>query len=106
MKPGAGETVAGSIPAPTVLGDKMKNIKPYDLRYVEHKWGSYTELVDTRDGRVLGSDGGEPEDNSFCRDWKWVPVELAALESKISALKKELDTVKNQLAMFKGIGRL
>jgi hypothetical protein len=21
---------------------------------------------------VLGSDGGEPEDNLLCRDWKWV----------------------------------
>ena len=84
----------------------MITIKPYELRYVEHKWGDYTELVDTRDSRVLGVDHGEPEANTFGRDWKWVPVELAALESKISSLKQELDTVKNQLAMFKGIGTL
>ena len=37
-----------------------------------NRWDSYTELVDTKTGEVVGSDGGEPEDNSFGRDWSWV----------------------------------
>lgn len=36
-------------------------------------WGyTRTELVDTKTGEVVGWDGGEPEDNSFGRDWSWV----------------------------------
>lgn len=29
-------------------------------------------LVDTDAKAVLGNDGGEPEDQSFGRDWNWV----------------------------------
>lgn len=36
-------------------------------------------LVDTKDGRILGTDGGEPEDNTLGRDWSWVAVELNKL---------------------------
>lgn len=30
------------------------------------------------DGTVLGSDGGEPEDNTFGRDWEWIAGVIAA----------------------------
>jgi hypothetical protein len=44
------------------------------LREVKTEYGSeYVELVDTKTGEVVGSDGGEPEDNTFYRDWSWVP---------------------------------
>lgn len=35
-------------------------------------------LTVTHNGQVILeiSDGGEPEDNSFIRDWGWVPIQL------------------------------
>lgn len=35
-------------------------------------------LVITHDGKEIGfyTDGGEPEDQLFCRDWDWVPGEI------------------------------
>ena len=27
---------------------------------------------------VIGTDGGEPEDQSLVRDWRWVPIALQA----------------------------
>jgi hypothetical protein len=38
----------------------------------------YQELRVTRNGKVVRSetDGGEPEDNLFYRDWKWVAEAL------------------------------
>ena len=37
-----------------------------------------TKLVILYDGKPVTeyTDGGEPEDNSFYRDWHWVPYEL------------------------------
>ena len=47
------------------------------LREVTTEYGSeYKELVDTKTGEVVGTDGGEPEDNTFYRDWAWVPTLL------------------------------
>lgn len=34
--------------------------------------------VDHVPTELLGTDGGEPEDNSFRRDWSWVPTALLA----------------------------
>lgn len=42
----------------------------------EDKHGEPVEVLKvTHDGRLLYEerDGGEPEDQSFCRDWAWVP---------------------------------
>ena len=36
------------------------------------------EFVPGETPRLVGSDGGEPEDNSFYRDWAWVVGELNA----------------------------
>jgi hypothetical protein len=38
-------------------------------------YGEYTVLLVIRNGVVILQewDGGEPEDNSFSRDWSWVP---------------------------------
>lgn len=46
----------------------------------EGGWG--TNLVDTTTGKIVGSDGGEPEDQSFVRDWSWVPGALNAVEAE------------------------
>ena len=49
----------------------------FTLRKTKTEYGSeYVELVDTKTGEVVGSDGGEPEDNTFYRDWSWVPTLL------------------------------
>ena len=41
----------------------------------EWLWDEYNYslvLVDNKKNEVIQQDGGEPEDNSFCRDWGWV----------------------------------
>lgn len=43
---------------------------------------------------LLGSDRGEPEDNSFLRDWAWVPAELNWLAGKVTELEREMRAVK------------
>jgi len=45
-------------------------------------------LLDTLTDEVLGYDYGEPEDNSFYRDWEWVPSLLNELADEIEELKK------------------
>lgn len=35
-----------------------------------------TLKIKTEHGEETYYDGGEPEDNSFGRDWSWVPYEL------------------------------
>lgn len=45
------------------------------------RWG----VIDTADGRLVGIDGGEPEDQLLCRDWKWVVVELNLLAATLAA---------------------
>lgn len=37
------------------------------------------ETDGTRPTRLVGRDGGEPEDNLFIRDWSWVETELNRL---------------------------
>lgn len=55
-------------------------------------------LVDTTDGRELGIDGGEPEDNSFGRHWSWVPDELNALAEQLAALQRSLREAREAIA--------
>ena len=50
--------------------------------YVEAGADLYWLCVDTTDGRVLGVDGGEPEDALLVRDWKWVTRELNAVNAE------------------------
>ena len=40
--------------------------------------------------RFINSDGGEPEDQSFLRDWSWVVDELNALADKIESLELKI----------------
>jgi hypothetical protein len=46
------------------------------LDYVENEWsGEFrNELIVEHNGKVIEEhwDGGEPEDNTFSRDWSWV----------------------------------
>ena len=42
----------------------------------------------------LGADYGTPEDNSFHRDWAWVPAELNQLAAKIKELEKQLSLAR------------
>lgn len=45
----------------------------------ESRWDDRDALFEVIDGqptRLIDVDGGEPEDNSFRRDWGWVPGEL------------------------------
>lgn len=46
--------------------------------------------VDTTDGRVLGTDGGAPEDALLVRDWKWVTRELNAINAERDDAREKL----------------
>lgn len=41
------------------------------------------EFVDNAPVRILASDGGEPEDATFGRDWRWVVDELNSLAIEV-----------------------
>ena len=45
------------------------------LEYEESKWEGRYVLKIIHNGEIIDEyyDGGEPEDNSFVRDWNWVP---------------------------------
>ena len=54
----------------------------YELRPEDNGWRYVVNLYRIDDDGTeteLGSDGGEPEDQSFGRDWAWVPIELNRL---------------------------
>lgn len=54
----------------------------YELRQEDNGYRLMVHLYRVDDDgleTLLGSDGGEPEDQSFGRDWAWVPVELNRL---------------------------
>lgn len=53
-------------------------------------------LIDTETGRVVGSDGGEPEDQLLVRDWSWVVEELNALASALTVVRSERDQLRTQ----------
>lgn len=63
-------------------------------------------LVDTLTGDVVGSDGGEPEDRYFSRDWSWVPREMnrlaAELERVTFALARVVDVVTEEASKVLG----
>lgn len=40
--------------------------------------------------RLVGEDGGEPEDQTLYRDLKWVPIEMNRLAKEIEELKQRL----------------
>lgn len=55
-----------------VLGDDDGGWDDYDYRF------GIWEVEDGIGYKFVGSDGGEPEDNSLNRDWAWVVDELNA----------------------------
>lgn len=67
--------------------------KRFVLRSVDSDgwYGSYsTGLYDSESGtpdEPIACDGGEPEDNSFDRDWRWVPTMLNDLDQENKKLK-------------------
>ncbi len=58
------------------------------------KWDDYCLMlwlfVDDKPVKLIASDGGEPEDNSFGRDWNFVPGELNKLAKRINKLEERL----------------
>ena len=42
---------------------------------------------DDKPARIVGSDGGEPEDQTFGRDWNWVCGELNRLADEIRSIR-------------------
>ena len=58
-------------------------------RYADNGELSHRALIDTTDGREVGTDGGEPEDASFWRDWAWVPDELNKHDAALRRAKAE-----------------
>jgi hypothetical protein len=69
-----------------LLSPKEADLAVHGQEYVDDMGPNYYEedywlraLVRCEDGKpveILGEDGGEPEDQSFRRDWAWVPQAL------------------------------
>lgn len=58
--------------------DELSEAQRADIYVPE--WADYCNaLVDTKTGEVLGTDGGEPEDQTLTRDWAWVAAALNRL---------------------------
>lgn len=47
----------------------------YDIKF-DYERNALVRFEDGEPVTILALDGGEPEDNSFFRDWRWVPVAL------------------------------
>lgn len=58
-------------------------LEPVDNR---RPWDG-TQLVDGHTGEVLGVDCGEPEDQTFNRDWDWVLTSLNKLNDELQEVK-------------------
>ena len=56
--------------------------------------------------RLVGYDGGEPEDQTLSRDWEWVVVELNQLADEVCALRQNRDKEERHLmlALLEDIG--
>lgn len=67
----------------------LERLNDYDYRMALHDRDSkYPE-------DPIAFDGGEPEDNTFYRDWSWVVPLLNKLNSEIEELKEaELERVR------------
>lgn len=64
-------------------------MKRFVLKYESGTWSPRTVLTDTLTNEIVGIDGGEPEDQSFYRDWAWVPVLLNKLADEITTLQEK-----------------
>jgi hypothetical protein len=45
--------------------------------------------------RIVGCDGGEPEDQSLGRDWKWVVDELRSLQRALESVNAEAKILRD-----------
>ena len=66
----------------------------YELRDI----GRLYRINDDGTERYMGRDSGQPEDNTFARDWDWVPVELNHLAAEIRTLRDEREKTNARLA--------
>jgi hypothetical protein len=62
----------------------------FKIVHVDPEGSCCWALVDTRTGRTLGHDGGEPEDQLLVRDWHWVREEMNAMAEAQDALVEAL----------------
>jgi hypothetical protein len=65
-------------------------------------------IVDNTTGLVVGSDGGEPEDQTLNRDWSWVvPLlnRLAAEAEQYKDLAKQVDRLRQEVAALRYTNR-
>jgi len=77
-------------------------LAPFALDAREHCWVLVETHPDGRVARVVEWDGGEPEDQSFARDWSWVPdvlnQERAARDIEVDAMAVERGVARARLA--------
>lgn len=55
--------------------------------YCGDKWQNVLYDTSTTPPTEIGSDGGEPEDQTLVRDWRWVPKILNKLANEIEQLR-------------------
>lgn len=71
---------------------KADTTRPF---FIDRTDGSFPyRLIERSTGRVLGTDGGEPEDQLLVRDWQWVVIELNKLMTELSRLRPVVAKVK------------
>jgi len=61
----------------------------YELREGQDDRRELYRIEEDETETLLGTDRGEPEDNSFLRDLAWVPEELNRLGARIAELEQE-----------------
>lgn len=63
---------------------------PDKIYWLQEPFCALVEYDDEEPVRIVGRDGGEPEDQSLVRDWNWVADEMNKLDDEILELKKKL----------------
>ena len=58
-------------------------------------WGDEGNILVDPDGNYVGSDGGEPEDQTLCRNWRWVVEVLNKNLDEYNRLKNEAQLLRN-----------
>jgi hypothetical protein len=67
----------------------------FRVEWSDGEYGERGTLIDSVTGREW-SDGGEPEDQSFHRDWSWVPALLNEMADALAAAEARAQAAERQ----------
>lgn len=61
------------------------------------RWALYEFDENDKPVRLVGTDGGEPEDQLLVRDWRWVEKELNKERDKVNYYREQLMLCKQEI---------